>query len=243
MKPTLLCLTLLATAASSHAGIIFMTNIDNGTALAINDLTGLVTTGDLMAGMQVSGLFSNGSTQTCTWVVTGAGSGGCTAGNAADGSFSLNQAGDSFTNPFQLANLSTQALLLVLTINGAPGNTVFDIVSTPGLTPGSDFGLAVSGFTSTGAPNGLGTYSNIVNVNPDAAQGDLYAQLGIDFGAGLAPGLAATFLADTDSIGLRGGLPGSTADPNGVPEPMTVLLCGVSLIAIGLIRRFPDELL
>jgi len=241
MKQSLLCAMMLATASVSQAGIIFMTNVDNGSPLSINDLTGLTTTGNLMAGMEVTGVFSNGNTQTCTWVATGATSGGCVAGNGADGSFSLNQDGDTLSNPFGLQNLSSTALLLVLTINGVPGNTVFDLIATPGLTPGSDAGLAVSGTTVSGAPNGLGTYSNIVNVGVSPALGDLYAQLGIDFGSGLAPGLSASFLADTDNIGLRGGLPGSVADPTGVPEPITFLLCGISLVAMGLLRRLPED--
>lgn len=235
MKQAWLCGLLLAGASVSQAGIIFLNNVNNGTPASIASLTGLATTGDLMAGMTVSATFSNGQTQNCVWAATGAGSGGCTAGTAGDGSFSLSASGDTYNNPFLLSNLSTTALLLALTINGTPGNAVFDIVATPGLTPGSDLGQAASGFTNQVAPNGLATYSNLVNVGVSPAEGDLYTQLVLDFGLGLAAGTGGTFVADTDSIGVPGGLPGST--PSDVPEPVTYLLCGVSLVAMGLARR------
>ncbi|MBY0507443.1 MAG: hypothetical protein K2X03_26250 [Bryobacteraceae bacterium] len=229
MKYALWCGLWLAAAPVSQAGIIFLNNVNAGTPLSINSLTGLPTTGDLMDGMIITATFSNGQTQTCVWAATGAGAGGCAGGAAANGSFSLNVSGDTETNPFQLTNLSTTALLLSLTLNAAPANAVFDIITAPGLTPGSGFGQAVSGFTPTGAPNGLGTYSNIVNLGTDPAQGDLYTQLVIEFGAlGLAPGIVGTFVADTDSI---------SPAVSGVPEPVTYVLCGISLVTMGLFRR------
>ncbi len=240
MKQALMMM--LATASLSQAGIIFMSNIQNGSPVTVNSLTGLITTGDLMAGMEVTGVFSNGNTQTCTWAATGVGAGGCTAGTAAGGSFSLIQSGDTLTNPFSLDNLSASALLLTLIVNGAPGYTVFDIVATPGLTPGSNSGLAISGTTLGAAPNGLGSYSNMVSVGANPALGDLYAQVALDFGLGLAPGVTASFLADTDTIGAPGGLPGSMDPGSSVPEPVTYLLCGFTLVAMGVIRRFPSDL-
>jgi len=231
MKHIMWCSLLLASVPTSQAGIISLSSLNNGVTVNVTSLSGLVTTADLMAGMTVSATFSNGQTQTCTWGATGAGSGGCTGGAAADGSFSLAASADTYTNPFLLTNLSTQALLLSLTLNALPGNAVFDVVATPGLTPGSDLGQAVSGFTTpTTAPDGLGSYLNIVTVGGNPAQGDLYTQLVIDFGiTGLATGQTGTFVADTDSIGFT---------PAGVPEPVTCALCGVTLVAMGLMRRW-----
>jgi len=217
MKHAMWCSLLLASASASQAGIISLSSLNNGAPVNVASLTGLVTTADLMAGMTISATFSNGQTQNCTWGATGPGSGGCTGGAVADGSFSLSASGDTYTNPFLLTNLSTQALLLSLTLNALPGNAVFDVVATPGLTPGSDLGQAVSGFTTpASAPNGLGVYSNLVSVGGNPAQGDLYTQLVISFGSiGLAAGETGTFVADTDSIGTT---------PSGVPEPVTYML-------------------
>lgn len=238
MKQALVLVVMLAGSSLSQAGVIYLSNLNDGVPGAISGLTGLATTGDLMAGMEVTGRFSNGMTQACLWAATGSGSGGCTAGNATDGSFSLNQSGDTLTSPFSLVNLSSQALLLVLTMNALPGSAVFDMVATPGLTPGSDAGQAVSGTTSSvGPPNGAGTYSNLVNVGANLALGDLYSQLSIDFALGLAPTTAASFLADTDLIMVAGPGPGD------VPEPVTFLLCGITLLAMGILRRLPDEML
>ena len=96
----------------------------------------------------------------------------------------------------------------------------------------------MTGTTSSAAPpKGVGTYSNLIHVAANLALGDLYRQLNIDFALGLAPAITASFLADTNLVMVAG----PSADE--VPKSVTLLLCGITLVAMAILRRLPDEML
>lgn len=143
--------------------------------------------------------------------------------------FTISQTGDTFSNNWILQNSSTFLAIQSLTLNGVPGNTIFDTTfgGAEG-TPTSASGASASGTTSD-TSSGVGTYTNRGAISPNAPVGDLFTVLTINFSgplSGLGPGASASFLADTDSIGLFGGDPGSGT----TPEPSTLsmlVLAGV----------------
>lgn len=226
MKNTILFSAFLAlfTSSVASAGLITAGAPDNTTTTSVIGITGFSTFGDQMGGMQISVTFDGGDTATCTWAATGVGAGGCSGtGVASDNNtFNLNLTGDTFSSNWNFT--ATGRLATSLTIDAILGNTVFDIIATDpaNSTPGSAEGVPVNG-SIPGAPTGNGIYSNLIAVGANTAVGDLYGALTITFSGGVA---SATFLADTDTVGL----PGNGGD---IPEPSTYVLiaAGSALIA------------
>ena len=209
-------------AAISHNG-----TPDNTTTTSIIGITGSATTGNEMSGMLVSVVFGSGGTASCSWIATGAQSGGCTGTSSTSSldTFSLSLDGDTFAANWVLS--ATGRLVQSITINALLGATVFDIINGGDGTPGSANGFPVTG-TVTNQVNtvGIGGYSNRIQVGANAPVGDLYGVLTINFD-GLVS--AATFRADTDSVGLPGG-------PR-IPEPGTWAMMLSGLGAAALLRR------
>ncbi|MBY0375810.1 MAG: PEP-CTERM sorting domain-containing protein [Bryobacteraceae bacterium] len=230
MKKTILLSGFLALFTSSLASAALITAgaPDNSTTTSIVGITGFSTLGDQMGGMQISVTFDGGDIATCTWAATGVGAGGCsgTGASSDNNAFNLNLTGDTFSSNWNFT--ATGRLATSLTINAILGNTVFDIIATDpaNSTPGSAEGLALNG-TTPGTPTGSGIYSNVIAVGANSAVGDLYGALTITFSGGVA---SATFLADTDTVGL----PGNGGD---VPEPSTYALIAVGAALIAWKRR------
>lgn len=218
LKPALLaslCVSFASAGLISHNG-----TPDNTVTTSIVGVTGFATFGDAMAGMVIGATFGDGDSATCIWAAGAAGSGGCSGiGTTATNTFSLNLTGDSFNSNWVLS--AGGRLVSSLTINSLAGSTVFDIVPTSpaNSTPGSAEGAAVNG-TTVGNFNGVGAYSNRIQIGVNPAVGDLYGLLTITFNG---PVGSASFIADTDSVGL----------PGGVPEPSSIalLLGGLGILA------------
>ena len=178
-----------------------------------------------MTGMLISVVFDGGDTANCVWAATAPGAGGCNGvGGSAANTFSLVQSGDTFSQPWTLT--AAGRLVTSLTIDALLGNTVFDWVGTDPVnsTPGSAEGVAVNG-TTVGNFNGIGGYSNQIQIGANPAVGDLYGVLRIDFNGGVG---SASFLADTDTVGLPGG---------DIPEPSTYLMIAAGLGLVAWKRR------
>jgi hypothetical protein len=230
MKKTTLLSAFLAlfTSSIASAGLITAGAPDNSTTTSVIGITGFSTFGDQMGGMQISVTFDGGDSASCTWINGVGGAGGCTGTGVAssNNTFSLNLTGDTFNSNWNFT--ATGRLATSLTINAILGNTVFDIITTDptNSTPGSAEGVPVNG-TTPGSPTGSGIYSNLIAVGINPTVGDLYGALAITFSA---PVDSATFLADTDTVGL----PGNGGD---IPEPSTYVLIGAGAALIAWKRR------
>jgi hypothetical protein len=216
---------MLLFSSIAAAGVVSTVGDSAGTQLDVIGITGFTTLGSDMAGLQVTATYAQGGPQMCIWAATSATAGGCDIA----GVFSISQDGDTFTQSWTFQNMSTFDSVQTLVLNGNPlrgsdSGVVFD--RTFGGVEGTDasaLGADADG-TTTDTSNGSATYSDIVAVMPDAPVGDIFAILTIRFdGNGLGPGQSATFVADTDTIGLGDGA---------VPEPGTVGLLALGLLGI-----------
>ncbi len=153
-------------------------------------LTGFTTTGNMMAGMQITASFADGSSESAIWGATNSNSGGAFGRN-----WSLSESGNSFDQPWIFTN--TGQAIISLVIDAIPGNTVFDNIPTQEITPGSADGWTFQ--TLFGQSPTSSNYSDII----DISQGDLFGKLSLYWTEGFT-GLIR-FRADTDS--------GSSRDP------------------------------
>ncbi|XPF95071.1 hypothetical protein ACM9HF_03410 [Colwellia sp. RE-S-Sl-9] len=202
LKKLIIGTTLLSTSLFSQAGIISV--ID----------------GADMAGIEVTATFGNGTTETLTWAVTGADSGG-----VSGASWSLSLSGDTFgdydsvTNTFfgdwLLENTSEATGIVGLSVNGAIADIYFDDIDTVEHTPGSNAGRPFA----TASTDISASFSNVFSAP------DLFGTMDIAWNAGtsLALGESLTFLTDTDK--------------SVVSEPATALVFLSGLLALVNIRR------
>jgi PKD domain len=150
-------------------------------------LTGFTTTGSMMAGMQVTASFTDGSSESVIWSAANADSGGV-FGNG----WSLTESGNSFNQPWTLTNTGLGITSLV--IDAIPGNTVFDIYPYGDKLPQTDGSADGWGFeTINGQSPTSSSYSDVI----DISAGDLFGKLSLYWTEGFT-GLM-NFRADTDS--------------------------------------------
>ena len=166
-------------------------------------------TGAEMAGMLITVNFEGGSSEAKVWSATGVDSG---AASGADWELSIT--GDTQFNPWTFEYTGNNTISSLL-IEALPGNTVFDTIIFPELTPGTGTGGAFGSFS--GLPPTDEIYSGTLPNTLEDVKTSLELIWENGFNSSNAP---LVFLADTDGI----------VDDVAVPEPSAALALLVVLV-------------
>lgn len=217
----------LFSGAAMASPIITFTDGDSYTT---ESLTAFTTNGSQMDGMEVTTCFITGSCETIAWDGT---VGASSYGEASGTDWLLSVNGDTFNNPFTFATSSSDIAVTSISLNGRPGNTLFDVIMSPSLSPGSASGRP---FTLSGSNPDLANYTLNVNYTDRLAvdgifYGDLYTVMTIDFD-GQAFNGTFDFITDTDNNDFAGGSPIIPVNP--VPLPGTLFLFAAGVAGLGL---------
>jgi hypothetical protein len=240
---------LVGTFATTNTGwAATMHQVNVGTTQNIPAVASYKTTGELMAGLQVTAFFSNAPDETVSWAATGGPEAGAAVG--AMGDWSVVQTGDTFLNSWKLRYEQTgKGRLTGLRMDGLAAGVVNNAVlfdreqdfsgdfnGTPGSEKGEDFVTSPNPYPAWF--DIMATYEDQVKVDSDALgpRGDLFRTLDIRFYSqdGLVAGAEAgldgvdlaemVFWQDTDSTSL-------------VPEPASCLLLTMGIMLAGFRQR------
>lgn len=189
-------------------------------ATTITKIVDYTTSGDEMAGMDVTVNFLDGDSETVKWVSLGSQNGG-----ALGNGWSLTQSGDTFNQPWTFDNTMAKDIVS-LTINAIPGDTVFDIFEMEEGTPGSAQGLFFDPISGHAPASSV--YSDIVNLKGQPPVGDLFGVLTLDWNE------AAPFTSNSKLLMYK-----ADTDTIETPEPTSLLglLAFSALGASSLLKR------
>lgn len=215
-------------------------SFSDGDSYTTDSLTGFTTNGSQMHGMLVTTCFVTGVCEEISWDGT---AGSASYGEARSSDWLLSVNGDTFNNPFTFETLNGDAAVTSISLNGRPGNTLFDVILSPALSPGSASGRP---FALTGSNPDLANYILNVHYTDRLAvggtfYGDLYTVMTIDFD-GQAFNGSFNFITDTDNNDFDGGSPIIPVDPRPVPLPGTLLLFAAGLFGLVVRRQVKAKL-
>jgi hypothetical protein len=200
---------------------------ENGVQTDIPGVAGFQTNGARMDGMQVTACFSILGCETRAW----ADGGGPTSGGVTGTGWALAVTGDTLSADWEFDFTNSPGQLQTLLLDGRGALTIFDrtrLAGDPGGirgTPGSARGL--DWFSALGANDQIDVfYRDPTRINNAAAVGDIFQQVFVDFGA-TGPRVDFTFRQDTDNDSRF----------NDVPEPSTLLLLGLGMLAFAGVHR------
>ena len=217
-------------ATVGNTAIVYQTG---GNSISIPGLTGFMTTGDLMDGLEITATFSGGVTEAVSWADTGPGSGGATGTG-----WGISLTGDTFTADWDVT-ISDQNLgqLRSLLLDGLNTFTVFDRTEpdqgTNGSASGRDWECRSAGLCD----DAIVTYDFQVSIGAAPPVGDLWQTVFVDFffpdaagGPDVDHGPRTDFVfgQDTDN----------DARLRQVAEPGSLALLALILGALGIARRW-----
>ena len=197
------------------------------------------TTGADMGGTGVHVEYSDGSTHDAIWQSLGAGFGG-----AIDSAVYITAGATGLAGyPWILYNPAAALAIRSVSLDGQPGNTLFDVSFPFGVFAGSGF-VGTTG-TSGGAEFDLSgtyrtfydgisiTYSDAVALEGAAPVGDIFRRMKIEFAPTrlLASGALIEFRQDTDSLAFGSVL--APVAPSSVPDggaTLSMLCAGLALL-------------
>jgi len=213
---------LVALGALAQAGVVVA--YDPGTTYSTDGLSSVSTSGAAMAGILVTAYTADGDSETVAWIATGT-----YVGGAYGTGWSLYLGNDTYGSWWTLTNITTHAITGLL-IEGAPGNTVFDVWANTEGTSGSSNGWPFEFKHGPSIPvDIIATYRNQVGVAGDAPVGDLYEEMEIEFtnAGGFPSGVYEWlgFIADTDNA--------TTTPLPAVPEPASAISLAAGLALLG----------
>jgi hypothetical protein len=184
-------------------------------------------TGAQLAGGTVTVTFTSGGPITTALIIDNGGGQGLAT--AADGSFTFSVTGNTFTHPWTLTNNTVGNPITSVLFDLRGSVSLFDTTADNAVCgpEGPTYGCGTFD-SSTGEPGALRisgptiTSSFEILAWPDPSNlGDMFFQERINWGSGVVQGTPATWYDDTDVV----------------PEPASVLLTGIGLIAACLWRR------
>lgn len=233
----------LNTAQAATIKITTQTGVAMETEFGIRADTG--TRGVDIAGSLVTATFEDGTSETVTWMAFD----DFTLGGANGDRWSLFQGGDDSTSIISDGRIMTSLTIDMSTSQSntlsndvvpvpvMQGASVFDILpEADGSTPGSSFGFPFEFIFN--APSGSVdvTYSGAVNIVGQAAVGDLFTTMHLDFTGLDAGGFTgdSIFRTDRDTLRVAGDLTPVVAP---VPLPAGLPLLALGLGALGFARR------
>jgi hypothetical protein len=152
---------------------------DNSTVVNVDAVTPHLTTFSMVGGMEVS------------WELAGGGTGSGIWGDLGDGNWGIWEddfklwgaaGGDTWDSRWNLWAMD----LVSFTVFALPGDGVFDVISDPDLSPGSERGKRFTGWSSDGYDNDdiFVTFSMPVSVGGALPLYDLYAKMKVEFKGG-----------------------------------------------------------